>query len=324
MPIIPFFEIDPNGFLPTTPGETYTFDGTEFDRVGTADITDSDNILEDETETATGDITFSNGREFLGKSTEAEEGWQLQYTDPTTNELVQFQIVSLQIEDVVGSLDYYGMIVTGQLPPPGVEVTVLAFDGRPSTEDGFGVEYDDIVCFARGTRILTEQGEVAVEDLAAGDRVMTRDHGAQPIRWIGSRRVAAQGRFAPVVIDAGALGNSRELVVSPAHRMLIEDWRADAMFGTREVLASARHLTRMDGINRREGGEIEYFHILFDTHEIIYAEGAPSESFHLTATAADALTADVRNEILALFPELGETSPARPAVTDGELASLLA
>lgn len=161
-----------------------------------------------------------------------------------------------------------------------------------------------VVCFAHGTRIDTPDGERAIQELKAGDLVRTADHGPQPIRWIGCRKVRALGDIAPILIKAGALGNRRDLKVSPQHRMLLEGWRADMLFGDQEVLVAAKHLVNDTTILQVAGGEVEYFHILFDTHEIIFAEGAPSESFHPGQQGWDALTQAARAEILTLFPEM--------------------
>ncbi len=128
-------------------------------------------------------------------------------------------------------------------------------------------------CFTRGTLIKTDQGERPIEELAAGDMVLTMDHGYQPIRWIGSSKRAATGDLAPILIRKGALGNDRDLRVSPQHRMLLQGWQAELLFGELEVLATAKSLLNDHSILRDEGGEVEYFHMLFDTHEIIYAEG---------------------------------------------------
>ena len=166
-----------------------------------------------------------------------------------------------------------------------------------------------IVCFARGTLIDTPAGPVAIETLKAGDPVRTLDHGTQEIRWIGSTTVPATGKLAPVVITKGALGNSRELLVSPQHRMLVSGWKAELLFGEPQVLAAATHLVNGDTIYRREGGEVEYFHMMFDTHEIVFAEGAPCESFHPGEMGLNALNTATREEIFTLFPEL-RTNPA--------------
>lgn len=165
-------------------------------------------------------------------------------------------------------------------------------------------EIEEIVCFTRGTMIETPDGEIAIEDLGEGDLVLTRDHGAQPIRWIGSRKMAGIGKVAPVVIKAGALDNDRDLRVSPLHRMLISDWRAELMFGESEVLATAKHLVNGDTIYVEEGLEVEYFHMLFDQHEIVTANGAPSESFHPGEQGMGWLDEEIREEIFTIFPEL--------------------
>ena len=90
---------------------------------------------------------------------------------------------------------------------------------------------EDFVCFTRGTLIKTDQGERPIEELAAGDMVLTMDHGYQPIRWIGSSKRAATGDLAPILIRKGALGNDRDLRVSPQHRMLLQGWQAELLFG---------------------------------------------------------------------------------------------
>jgi hypothetical protein len=172
-------------------------------------------------------------------------------------------------------------------------------DTSDSTGDGLFT-----VCFTRGTRIKTDRGEVAIEDLEVGDLVQTMDHGLQPIRWIGAQTVPAQGRLAPVRIAAGALGNARDLLVSPQHRMLLTGWKARLYLGEAEVLAAAAMLVNDSTIRRETGGTVEYFHVLFDSHEIVWAEGAPSESFHPGEQGWGALDRAARDEILALFPEL--------------------
>ncbi len=163
---------------------------------------------------------------------------------------------------------------------------------------------DSVICFARGTMIDTAAGEKPIESLEVGDLVRTADHDYQPIRWIGASKVQAIGNIAPILIKAGTLGNSRDLRVSPQHRMLLGGWQAEMLFGTDEVLVAAKHLVNDSTILRVEGGEVEYFHMLFDTHEIVFAEGAPSESFHPGQEGWGALAEEARAEILALFPEL--------------------
>ena len=185
-----------------------------------------------------------------------------------------------------------------------------------------------IVCFTRGTMIVTEDGEKTIEDLVAGDMVMTRDHGLQELRWIGSRVVPAKGNFAPIMIKAGAMANDRDLLVSPQHRMVVEGWKSELLFGEREVLAAAKHLVNNDTIYVKEGDEVEYFHMLFDTHEIVFANGAASESFHPGEVGIAALTNEARDEIYDLFPELrdnvGTYGPAARTSLKGHEAKVLA
>ena len=186
----------------------------------------------------------------------------------------------------------------------GVTDNVIDVDGLLANNNPAVNRLGEILCFAQGTWITTPSGQVPIEELAAGDMVVTMDHGPQPIRWIGSSKRPATGNLAPILIRKGALGNTRDLRVSPQHRMLLSGWHAEVLFGEREVLATAKSLVNDHSILREEGDEVEYFHMLFDTHEIVYAEGAPSESFHPGPEGWKALDAPTRNEILELFPQL--------------------
>lgn len=183
-------------------------------------------------------------------------------------------------------------------------------------------EFTVVSCFTRGTGITTDRGSIAIEDLAVGDHVLTADHGYQKIRWIGTRRVPAQGKLAPIVFAKGAIGNDRELAVSPQHRMLVSGPQATALFDAAELLVPAKALVNDSTIRPREGGWVEYFHILLDAHEVVFANGAPAESLYLGPQALKGLSEDGRAEILTLFPELevamgqGSRPPgARPFLT---------
>lgn len=178
-------------------------------------------------------------------------------------------------------------------------------------------ENTNVICFTRGAKIRTAQGDVAVEDLVAGDMVETMDSGPQPIRWIGRRIISAglldaTPRLRPVRIIKGALGASRDLMVSPQHRMLLTGDRAEMMFGADQVLAAAKDLIDGDMIHMGPADDVEYFHILFDDHEIIFAEDVPTESFHPGEQALNTTTAKMQAEIFELFPELAEEVVTRP------------
>ena len=189
--------------------------------------------------------------------------------------------------------------LAGTAPAPGNPGPAHCNNDAPAT-----ARRTTITGFARGTRIGTPSGDALIEDLAPGDPVLTHDRGPQPVRWIGARRVKATGDLAAVMIRKGALGNDRDLLVGPGLRMLMCDWRVELMFGEPEVLATARHLVGGDSIHLHEGGAVELFHILFNNHEIVTANGALSESFHPGEHGLRWLAKDAREFIYRSFPQL--------------------
>lgn len=189
-----------------------------------------------------------------------------------------------------------------------------------------------ITCFAAGTMIATKNGMIDIAQLSVGDKVCTMDHGYQPIRWIGWRRVQALDEFAPIKIASGALGQglpTRDLRVSPQHRILVRSKIAQRMFGSFEVLLPAKKLLGLPGISVDVSMKnVTYWHILFNRHEIVYSEGAATESFYTGAQAMKAIDVGARDEIFLLFPELEHAaSPpvsARPIVQGKEQNQLQA
>jgi len=128
-----------------------------------------------------------------------------------------------------------------------------------------------------------------VETLQPGDMVLTRDDGPQPLRWIGQTTLRAIGDFAPVRIRAGALNNEGDLLVSPDHRLFVYQ-RDDAVgAGRREVLVRARHLVNGDSVRIETGGHVDYVQLLFDRHQIIFAEGIAAETLLLDPRTRSAL-----------------------------------
>lgn len=149
-------------------------------------------------------------------------------------------------------------------------------------------------CFTPGTLIDSDRGPRPVEAIGRGDRVLTRDDGYLPVVWVGRRTVSARGRFAPVRIGAGVMGNRRPLLVSPAHRVLVSGWAAELHVGRSEVLVAARHLVDGRRVLVRQGGAVTYLHLGFDRHALVRSEGVWTES-HFASVAG-------RTEGAALFP----------------------
>ena len=207
---------------------------------------------------------------------------------------------------------------------PFDQITLTNFD--PDQQHGWLYlttgDIGNVTCFVSGTLIEADGGPVAIEDLSVGDLVVTRDHGLQPIRWVGKTTVAhatllKNERLRPIRIKAGALSEglpNRDLLVSRQHRLLSVSKLSKRMFGEAEVLISAIRLTDLPDISIEQvTGAVAYYHLLFDQHEIISAEGAPAESLYTGAEALDSLPVAAVNEVLTLFPELTERSEPRGA-----------
>ncbi|AVO37716.1 Hint domain-containing protein [Pukyongiella litopenaei] len=159
-------------------------------------------------------------------------------------------------------------------------------------------------CFTPGVLIDTAHGSRPVERIAVGDLVLTADAGLQRVAWTGCATVAARGGMAPVRIAAGTLGNTRDLLVSPQHRILIEGWAAEVFAGIDGVLVPARHLVDGDRIRIVESRAVTYLHLGFDRHHLVRSEGIWTES-HFASAAA-------RAEAAALFGAAGPVRTVRP------------
>ena len=194
--------------------------------------------------------------------------------------------------------------------------TTLSFTTSPTGELSGSIELidgsiltfsgiDRIICFTPGTMIQTAAGPRAIETLAPGDLILTRDRGLQPLRWLGKRTVPATDALAPVQIDPILVpGATAPLIASQQHRILWEGYRAQMLFGESEVLVAAKHLLSNPAVRLLEGGEVTYIHMLFDHHEVVYANGMPTESFYPGDMALCSVTDRSRSEMFKLFPEL--------------------
>jgi hypothetical protein len=184
------------------------------------------------------------------------------------------------------------------------DYTLVAVEPAPEA-----VLLADLLCvsFARGTMITLGDGrQHPIEALQPGDMVLTRDRGRQAVRWVGRATLRAVGAFAPVVISKGTLGNSGDLVVSQHHRIFLYQRQRLPGLETSELLVQAKHLVDGDAVWQREGGFVDYFSLVFDHHEIIYAEGIPVESLMVTDATVTRLPPALAAEVKARFPGLSQ------------------
>lgn len=211
-------------------------------------------------------------------------------TDPADN--VTIVVTKIGWDDIVG------ITSVGQLEK-GVDYQFLSVASNHPD-----VQYSDLyVCFASGTAISVPGGTRAVEDLRPGDPVLTRDSGAQPLIWAGRRSLrfdATNAAQRPIRFAKGCLGAGlprRDLVTSPQHRIMIQT--------PQEVFCPALAFTCLIGARQMKGKrEVTYHALMLSRHHVIYAEGAPVESFYLGSVSKAILSPTERRAIAALAPAI--------------------
>lgn len=202
----------------------------------------------------------------------------------------------------------YEVLILVEIEDGGLEATYLLPLANLVTDTTYrlvGVDKDAAttrfaevatVSFTRGTHITMASGEQrTIENLVVGDKVLTRDDGPQSVRWIGQSTLRAVGEFAPIVITKGALHNENDLLVSPDHRLFIYQRKDTLGAGRSEVLVKVRHLINGDTVYQKDGGFVDYFQLLFDEHQIIYAEGIAAESLLIDPRTRAALPDHMRS-----------------------------
>lgn len=165
-------------------------------------------------------------------------------------------------------------------------------------------------CLLPGTSILTNKGEVLIEDIRAGDLVCTIDGGARPVRWVGHRTHKRSGaawhpNIAPIRIARHSLDGQtphRDLFISVGHALYIDDALIEAKYlvNGRSIAATAP-----------DADTIEYYNILLDTHEVIVAEGVPVETFRMVSG---------NYEHFSNFAEVDRLIPSASQVTMASIA----
>ena len=224
----------------------------------------------------------------------------------------QIHIVTLITVPDTGALL---LMLVGGMPPADQDlwVTRTAIDRRHGGTAGRAV--GGVICFTPGTRLVTPDGPRLIQDLQSGDLIQTRDNGAQPVLWTGHRRMSGARLYAmphlrPIRFRANAMGPHRpdaDLLVSPQHRLLVKGAAAQALFNTPEVLVAAENLVNDHSIMVDYTlREVTYVHVLLERHNVIWANGLETESFHPANTSLDMVEPVQREGLLSLFPDLAE------------------
>ncbi len=200
-------------------------------------------------------------------------------------------LILVEVED--GGIEEVYLLPLSELMPKG-NYRLVGVDRHTATR-----RFAEIACvsFTKGTHITLASGEQRlIEDLCVGDKVLTRDDGPQAVRWLGHNTVRATSNIAPVVIKKGALNNTNDLIVSPDHRLFIYQRQDKIGTGRSEVMVKARHLINDDTVFQQPGGYVDYYQLLFDEHQIVYAEGIAAETMLVDPRTKTALPSSIETE----------------------------
>jgi hypothetical protein len=228
------------------------------------------------------------------------------------------------------------LMALGDMPPAHQDLWIVrAAMDTAQTVPG-AVVAGGVICFTPDTMISTESGPRAIATLQKGERILTRDNGPQEILWRGERRMSGarlhvMPHLRPIRFASGALGFGRPdspLLVSPQHRMLVKGAAALALFNTPEVLVAAQDLVNDHTIVvDHSAREVNYVHLLLPQHNIVWANGLETESFHPSNTALETVALDQRAGLLEILPQVASDPHsygdyARRNVSAGEAAIL--
>lgn len=156
-----------------------------------------------------------------------------------------------------------------------------------------------IPCFLAGTRIATTEGDIPVQALRVGDRILLASGGDRAVVWIGQRDVQCArhpvpATVRPIRVLPGALGDgvpTRALFLSPDHALFLDG-----------VLIPVKHLVNGRSIRQIRRTRARYFHVELDRHDVLLAEGAPAESYLDTGDRANFING---GRVVTLHPSFG-------------------
>jgi len=260
-------------------------------------------------------------RRLVGAAVGTDVGLQARYADDyvdlpdqgfiVTDGHQSFTITIIPVPDTGAQL----LMLVGDLPPCNQDLWVVR-TSIDRTHSGAGARVaGGVICFTPETQLMTPDGARRISALHPGDMILTRDNGPQQILWTGHRRMTGARLYAmphlrPIRFRAGALGIGRpqdDLLVSPQHRMLIKGAAAQALFNTSEVLVAAEDLINDTSILVDHAmREVTYVHILLEQHNIVWANGLETESFHPSNTALETVEESQRAGLLAILPGIAE------------------
>ena len=205
-----------------------------------------------------------------------------------------------QLTGLVPGVQQYAYFSTQDLANTDIQDFPAQFSNDPSQlPNGLGVA---LPCFAEGTRIRTSRGDVAVEQLRAGDEVVTASGAMRPVKWIGHRYVdctrhGAPQKVWPVRVAAGAFGPglpSRDLFLSPDHALFLDG-----------VLIPVKQLINDDTVAQTGWSDVIYYHVELDRHDVLLAEGLPPKASSIPATGSPSPMADRSCGCMPNLPRTG-------------------
>lgn len=247
--------------------------------------------------------------EFLCKMSGFDDDFSLSTSEPEAGEaFAATDALSWSHTGSLYSIDYTG---------PDRQPSRVTIDVQSTSS--VGPVAAALTCFAAGTMIETDTGLAPVETLSVGDLVKCGDGKARPIRWLSRRVVLApemkqHPEYRPVRIRKGAFYDNvpnADMIVSQQHHILINDWRADLLFGEDAVLVPAVHLLNdTDILHDFEAAEVTYYQFMFDHHHTVFSNNLESESFFPCSAAIEGIDDDARDALYRAFPDIKTDSTA--------------